>query len=86
MILPPLLQALEKFNIEKDIAAFIKKEFDKVRLKCQHVLARLALQQAVNACKGGRASLRCVRVRVRVRVRAHVCVYVCVCVCVCVRV
>lgn len=30
----PLLsrtQALEKFNIEKDIAAFIKKEFDKVR-------------------------------------------------------
>lgn len=25
----PFLQALEKFNIEKDIAAFIKKEFDK---------------------------------------------------------
>jgi dynein light chain LC8-type len=23
------MQALEKFNIEKDIAAFIKKEFDK---------------------------------------------------------
>ncbi len=26
---PPGLQAMEKFNIEKDIAAFIKKEFDK---------------------------------------------------------
>jgi dynein light chain LC8-type len=24
-------QALEKYNIEKDIAAYIKKEFDKVR-------------------------------------------------------
>ena len=24
-----LLQALEKYNVEKDIAAFIKKEFDK---------------------------------------------------------
>ena len=27
--LPLLHQALEKYNIEKDIAAFIKKEFDK---------------------------------------------------------
>lgn len=26
---PAPAQALEKFNIEKDIAAFIKKEFDK---------------------------------------------------------
>jgi len=24
-----LLQALEKYNVEKDIAAFVKKEFDK---------------------------------------------------------
>ncbi len=26
---PPPKQALDQFNIEKDIAAFIKKEFDK---------------------------------------------------------
>ena len=25
----PIFQALEKYNIEKDIAAYIKKEFDK---------------------------------------------------------
>ena len=28
-LLSPSLQALEKYNIEKDIAAFVKKEFDK---------------------------------------------------------
>lgn len=32
------LQAMEKFNVEKDIAAFVKKEFDKKYLPTWHCI------------------------------------------------
>jgi dynein light chain LC8-type len=38
-------QALEKFNIEKDIAAFIKKEFDKKYNPTWHCIVGKSLSQ-----------------------------------------
>ena len=42
-------QALEKFNIEKDIAAFIKKEFDKKYNPTWHCIVGKQLK-VVNLC------------------------------------